>query len=261
MPSIITLTTDFGHDSPYVAAMKGVILAINPSAVLVDISHGISPQNIAEGAFVLGETTRWFPVNSIHVAVVDPGVGTERRIVYARVAGQQYVCPDNGLLSCVCRDQAPEQAVEVTDRSLFLAEVSNTFHGRDIMAPVVAHLSQGFPPHELGPPVADLNLFEWPRPERRDNAVVGRIAFADSFGNLITNLRHEDLPPDVNAKSLVVESCEHQFEGIVRTYLEARAGTPVALFGSSGLLELAVVQDNAARRLQIRVGDPVEVKW
>ncbi|MEX2140793.1 MAG: SAM-dependent chlorinase/fluorinase [Pirellulales bacterium] len=261
MPSIITLTTDFGRDSPYVAAMKGVILSINPAATIVDISHGIAPQNIVEGAFVLGETTRWFPPGSIHVAVVDPGVGTERRIIYARVAGRQYVCPDNGLLSYVCRDQPPEQAIEVTNRSLFLAEVSNTFHGRDIMAPVAAHLSLGFPPHELGPAVNRINLLDWPRPERRDNAVMGRVLCADSFGNLITNIRRDDLPNDIEPASFFVETAQQQFDGIVKTYLESPSGTPVALFGSSGLLELAIVQGNAALQLQIPIGDNLGVTW
>jgi S-adenosyl-L-methionine hydrolase (adenosine-forming) len=261
LSSIITLTTDFGHDSAYVAAMKGVILSINPAGAIVDISHSIAPQNIAEGAFVLGETTRWFPADSIHVAVVDPGVGTERRIVYARVAGQQYVCPDNGLLSYVCRDQPPEQVIEVTNRSLFLAEVSHTFHGRDIMAPVAARLSLGLPPSELGPAVVNLNLFPWPRPGRRENTVVGQIISADSFGNLITNIRREDLPKDIEPADFRIESARHTFEGIARTYADALPGAAIALFGSGGLLELAIVQRNAAVQLEIPVGEGVHVQW
>jgi S-adenosylmethionine hydrolase len=258
---IITLTTDFGRDSAYVAAMKGVILSINPAAVIVDISHAIGPQNIAEGAFVLGEATPWFPAGSIHVAVVDPGVGTERRIVYASVGGQQYVCPDNGLLSCVCREKPPEVAFEVSNRSLFLADVSNTFHGRDIMAPVAARLSLGLPPRELGPAINDLAHFEWPRPEARDNTVVGRILFADSFGNLISNIRREDLPSEIELERFFIEGAQHRLEGIARTYAELSAGAPLALFGSSGLLELAVVRGNAAAQLQLAVGNEVRVRW
>ena len=261
MPAIITLTTDFGRDSAYVAAMKGVILSINPAGVIVDISHGIGPQNTIEGALVLGEATRWFPAGSIHVAVVDPGVGTDRRIVYACVGGQQYVCPDNGLLSYVCREQAPDAAFEVTNRSLFLAEVSNTFHGRDIMAPVAARLSLGLPPHQLGPAVNDLHLFGWPRPERRDDTVIGRILFADSFGNLISNIRREDVPGDIDTVQVVIECGQHRIEGIKRTYGDSAPRIPVALFGSSGLLELAVVQGNAAAQLQLAVGNEVRVRW
>jgi S-adenosylmethionine hydrolase len=258
---VITLTTDFGRDSHYVAAIKGVILSINPEARIVDISHAVAPQNIAEGAFVLGEATRWFPRDSIHVAVVDPGVGTDRKIVYARVGDQQYVCPDNGLLSYLCRDRTPEQAVEVSNRSLFLAEVSNTFHGRDIMAPVAARLSLGFPPGQLGPRLQGLHRFDWPRPERNDKTVIGRILCADTFGNLISNVRREDLPSDIEPAYFFVETAQHQFDGIVNTYSESPPGTPVALFGSSGLLELAIVQGNAALQLQIPVGDNFGVRW
>jgi S-adenosyl-L-methionine hydrolase (adenosine-forming) len=260
MPAVLTVTTDFGHDSAYVAAMKGVILSINPAAVIVDISHAIGPQNIAEGAFVLGEATPWFPAGTIHVAVIDPGVGTERRIIYASVGGQQYVCPDNGLLSYVCREQPPEAVIEVTNRSLFLADVSNTFHGRDIMAPVVARLSLGLPPGELGPPVNDFKLFEWPRPEARDKTVIGRVLFADSFGNLITNIRREDLPGDVDPTRFAIEAAGRRFDGIARTYAEFPPGTPAALFGSSGYLELAIVEGSAAAQLQLAVGERVHVR-
>jgi S-adenosylmethionine hydrolase len=261
MSSIITLTTDFGRDSPYVAAMKGVILSINPQAAIVDIAHCIRPQNIAEGALVLGETVRWFPGGTIHVAVVDPGVGSERRIVYARVGDQQFVCPDNGLLSYLGRDRRPQQAIEITNRSLFLAEVSNTFHGRDIMAPVAAKLSLGVRPDELGPPIDDLKLFEWPQPQRRGRELLGQIICADSFGNLITNIRREDLPADVRPADFVFQCGKHRSSGVVGTYADASPGTLAALFGSSGLLELAIVAGNAACQLQISVGDGVRVNW
>jgi S-adenosylmethionine hydrolase len=261
MSGIITLTTDFGRDSWYVAAMKGVILSFNAQAAIVDISHAIAPQNIAEGAFVLGEASRWFPSGTIHVAVVDPGVGTDRRIIYARVGEQHYVCPDNGMLSYICRDGQPDEAFEVSNRAIFLSNISATFHGRDIMAPIAARLSLGLSPCELGPPVNDLKLFNWPRPERRENSVIARILCADAFGNLITNLRSEDLPADIEPAYFFVEAGRHKFNGIVNTYLEAPPGTSVALFGSCGLLELAIVQGNAARELQISVGDCVTVRW
>jgi S-adenosyl-L-methionine hydrolase (adenosine-forming) len=261
MSGIITLTTDFGRDGWYVAAMKGVILSVNAHATIVDISHSIAPQNIAEGAFVLGEASRWFPPGTIHAAVVDPGVGTDRRILYARVGDQHYVCPDNGLLSYTCRDCRPDETFEVTNRATFAPKVSSTFHGRDIMAPVAARLSLGLSPRELGPPVNDLKLLSWPRPERREKEVIARILCADVFGNLITNLRREDLPRDIEPAYFFVEAGEHKFDGIVNTYLEAPPGTPVALFGSSGLLELAIVQGNAALELQIAIGDNVGVRW
>jgi S-adenosylmethionine hydrolase len=258
---IITLITDFGRDSAYVGAMKGVILSINPAASIVDISHGISPQNILQGAFVLGEAARWFPPDSIHVAVVDPGVGTERRIVYARVDDQQYICPDNGLLSCVCRSQMPSLALEVTNQSLFMSHVSKTFHGRDIMAPVAAHLSLGLSADRLGPPAEDLRLLDWPRPERSENAIVGKIIFADSFGNLITNIQVADLPAGVVRESITVETEKHRLIGIKLTYGESACAKPVVLFGSSGWLELAVVQGSAAVQLDLQIGENISLRW
>jgi S-adenosyl-L-methionine hydrolase (adenosine-forming) len=261
VPSIITLTTDFGRDSAYVGALKGVILRINPAAAIVDISHGISPQNVTEGAFVLGEAARWFPPDSIHVAVVDPGVGTERRIVYARVGEQQYICPDNGLLSYVCRRESPTSVFEVTNRSLFMPHDSNTFHGRDIMAPVATHLSLGLPVEQLGARRDSLTLFDWNRAERRDRAVVGKILFADSFGNLITNIGCGDLPCDVATASMIVETQKQQLVGIKQTYGECAHAMPVALVGSSGWLELAVANGSAAAQLGLPIGSTVSVRW
>jgi S-adenosylmethionine hydrolase len=241
--------------------MKTLKLNNKKPNFIIDISHGIARQNVAEGAFVLGETTRWFPAGTIHLAVFDPGVGTDRRIVYARVGGQQYVCPDNGLLSYVGFDNRPEAVFEVTNRSLFLPEVSYTFHGRDIMAPVAARLSLGLAPQEVGPAVNDLELFEWPRPERRDDTAVGKILFADSFGNLLTNFRREDLPEHFDEATVVIECGRCRIEGIRRTYGTSDPGTLVALFGSSGLLELAIVQGSAAAQTQLALGDQVRVRW
>ena len=148
---IITLTTDFGTGSPYVAAMKGVILSINPAATIVDISHAVPAQDIARGALVLEDTTPWFPADTIHVAVVDPGVGTERAILYARIGPQQYIAPDNGLLSRLMARTPPSLVLRLTEREYWLPEVSHTFHGRDIMAPVAARLSLGLDPAAARP--------------------------------------------------------------------------------------------------------------
>lgn len=261
MPPIITLTTDFGRDSAYAAAMKGVMLSINPAVVIVDITHGIRPQNVVEGAIVLADAARWFPVGTVHVAVVDPGVGTSRRIVYLEVADQAYLGPDNGLFSYVCRDLRPTRALAVTNRSLFLPKVSNTFHGRDIMAPVAARLSLGLPPEQLGPPVDDLMLRAWPTPQATSEQILGEVILADSFGNLMSNVRATDLPGGVSPAAFRIHSQGHDFVGIVNTYLDAPSGTPVALVGSSGLVELAVVQGNAATTLKIPVGAKVIVNW
>ncbi|MCE9545686.1 MAG: SAM-dependent chlorinase/fluorinase [Planctomycetia bacterium] len=266
---IITLTTDFGTGSPYVAAMKGVILSINPEAAIVDITHAIEPQNIFAAAQVLAEATPRFPAGSIHVAVVDPGVGSGRGIVWARfVAGnsgsgtaQQYVAPDNGLLTGLARRGPPDRIVAVTRREHWLAKVSATFHGRDIMAPVAAKLSLGLMPDELGPSQSELVLLVWPEVEVVPGKVRGAITAVDSFGNLITNITREMLADAPTGEQTVITCDEHQTQGIFNTYADQPEMTLLALFGSSGLLELAIVGDSAKIMLGVNVGTPVEVAW
>ncbi len=259
--SIITLTTDFGTGSPYVAAMKGVILSINPAATLVDISHAVPAQDIRQGAVVLENATVWFPEGTIHVAVVDPGVGTEREIIYARIGKQQYVAPDNGLLSRLLAKAPPTEIRRLTNPALWLDPVSATFHGRDIMAPVAARLSLGLPPSELGPPAGQITWCEWPQAEVLAQKIRGQVVEIDSFGNLITNIAAElfaGWPTDTRA--CVVCGIFETF-GIYRNYAAQAAGMLVALVGSSGRLELALVGDNAAARLGVAVGTPVVLAW
>ncbi|HLA86100.1 MAG TPA: SAM-dependent chlorinase/fluorinase [Thermoguttaceae bacterium] len=259
--SIITLTTDFGVGSPYVAAMKGVILSINPKTTIVDLTHAISPQDVREGAIVLEEVADRFPEGTIHVVVVDPGVGTRRAIVYARIGGQQYIAPDNGVLSRVMRRAAPVEVVRLENDAYWLPEVSATFHGRDIMAPVAAHLSLGVAPRELGPLHESLGEIAWPVAVHRGDRVEGVVLRADSFGNLVTNITADMLlgrPTD--GRACVV--C-HLYEtwGIYQTYGEQPRGTLIALIGSNGALELAIVGESAAERLALEPGTPVVVAW
>jgi S-adenosyl-L-methionine hydrolase (adenosine-forming) len=258
---IITLTTDFGNGSPYVAAMKGVILTINPTAMIVDISHAVPAQDISRGALILEDTTPWFPADTIHVAVVDPGVGTNRAIVYARIGRQQYVAPDNGLLARLMSRTPASLVLQLTEREHWLSEVSNTFHGRDIMAPVAARLSLGLDPRRLGPPLGQLSQLDLPRAVMIDEKVRGQIISIDSFGNLITNITYDLLagrPTD--SRACIVCGIFETF-GIYHAYAEQAAGMLVALIGSSGRLELAIVGDNAAARLGVSVGTPVVVAW
>src|SRR5215213_2539522 len=173
--SIITLTTDFGEGSPYVAAMKGVILSLNPSARLVDITHTIPPQNIRRGAMVLDEVTPLFPAGTLHVAVVDPGVGTARAIVYAEVGDQRYIGPDNGLFSRLAERHAPTKIRAITEERWFRRPVAPTFHGRDIMAPAAAHLSLGVDPDSLGPPLAALATLDRPGARKVANRIEGQV--------------------------------------------------------------------------------------
>lgn len=260
MRSIITLTTDFGVSSPYVAQMKGVILSICRDVETVDVTHGIAPQNIREAAVVLTDVTPRFPAKSIHVAVVDPGVGTARRIVFAEIGDQWYVAPDNGLLSLLAARQPPHVAITVEDSDYWLPNHSQTFHGRDIMAPVAAHLANGLKPTQLGRPAGPLLSLDWPEPSISSSGVAGEILYIDSFGNLVTNISREIVMRIGEPSSLIVDCGGQRIRGIVTTYGAALEGEIIALFDSQGRLEIAKVAGSAAQKLQIGVGEIVIVK-
>jgi S-adenosylmethionine hydrolase len=261
MPPLITLTTDFGEGSPYVAAMKGVILTINPAAQLVDLSHAIPPQDVRQGAIALADATLHFPSGTIHVAVIDPGVGTARKIVYAEIGPQRYICPDNGLLSRLASREMPTKMRSITADKWFRRPVAPTFHGRDIFAPVAAHLSLGLDPDELGPPLSELATLDWPGAAKVANRIEGQVTAIDSFGNLITNITREMLAGVPTDESVTVACDEHETQGIFTAYAEQPAMTLIALVGSNDCLELAIVDDSAKIMLGVSVGAPVEVRW
>lgn len=258
---IITLTTDFGASSPYVAAMKGVILSINPEVQIVDVSHSVPPQDVRAGAQVLAEVTPLFPAGTLHVAVIDPGVGTSRKIVYAEIGGQRYVCPDNGLLGRLAAQETPLKMVQVTSDRYFRPVVSATFHGRDIMAPVAAHFSLGLQPDELGPAIAGLQSLDWPGAEKLANRIEGEIVLVDSFGNLVTNVTREMLADVPRDESVTVCCDDHETHCIFETYADQPPMTLIALVGSNDQLELAIVNDSAKIMLGVGVGTPVEIRW
>jgi S-adenosylmethionine hydrolase len=260
--AIITLTTDFGRDSPYVAAMKGAILCLHPQATLVDITHSVPPQNIQQGAIVLADVTPYFPAGTIHVAVVDPGVGTARAIVYAEIAGQRYVCPDNGLLTALLRRQPATLVHRVTNPAHWAQTVSATFHGRDIMGPVAARLSLGLSPAELGPLHPTLTTIEWREAVAVAGKVQGVVESIDSFGNLISNIDADKLVACRDLGERVRIECDgHETFGIFRTYGDVEPQTFVAIVGSTNKLELSITGENAAELLGIRVGTPVTITW
>ena len=254
--SVITLTSDFGVSSPYVAAMKASILSIAPSATIVDLTHAISPQNIAEGAFILQDFAWRFPSNSIHVAVVDPGVGSERGIIYLRAGNQQFIAPDNGLLSVVADSQPPEQIIEVTNQDYWIHPVSATFHGRDIMSPVAAHVLSGVAPTDLGRSVKSWTNLPISPIELQTSLIQCTVIRADSFGNLLTNATLEHLQSmDSDPTELVIETPNGALPvKLVRTYSDAKPGDFVVLIGSNGHLEVSVVNGNAARQLNWNSG-------
>ncbi len=259
MRGIITLTTDFGAGSPYIAQMKGVILSICREVDLIDISHTIGPQDIREGAIVLADATPRFPKGTIHLAVVDPGVGTTRRLVCAEIGGQHYVAPDNGVLSLLALRHPPTLVIAIDNRDYWLPKPSLTFHGRDIMAPVAAHLARGVDPRTVGQERDWMVALDWPLVVKTTDSVTGQVLYVDSFGNLITNITRQDMDAVGEATSLIVDFGGRRMRGIILTYGAAMNGETVALFDSQGRLEIAVVGGNAAKALQIGVGEKVVV--
>lgn len=259
-PRIITLTTDFGASGPYVAAMKGVILGINPGARMVDVSHEIGPQNIREAALCLASVAPYFPDGTIHIVVVDPGVGTRRRLLCVQMYDQIFLAPDNGILSWAAQQAPSIERIEITESSYWRKHVSATFHGRDILAPVAAFVSLGASPNNFGKPVADWVEIPWPTPKSSGGGLEGEVLTIDRFGNLITSISEADLV--AGGRNLARIACGGTEVGaLARTYADVREGDPVALIGSHSLLEIAVRNGNAAARLRCALGSPVVVKW
>jgi S-adenosylmethionine hydrolase len=258
--SIITLLTDFGTDSPYVAAMKGVMLSINPAATIVDLTHAIPPQDVREAALVWEEVAGRFPPGTVHVAVIDPGVGSERALVCARIGHQWFVCPDNGLLSRLTQNTWPTSVFRLEDPEYWLHPVSATFHGRDIMAPVAARLTLGLDPSRLGPPHANLVTLDWPTPVLLPGRIEGHVLRIDSFGNVITDIPAAMLA-DAPVERLHVVCNGQPSEAHVRCYAHGRPGVVVSLIGSSDRLELALARGRAADYLHANVGDAVTARW
>ena len=257
--SIVTLLTDFGWADGYVGVMKGVILSIAPHTTLVDISHDVAPQDVRDAAYVLYTAVPYFPPDTVHLVVVDPGVGSARRAIAVRTAQGTFVAPDNGVLSYVLAANPPQVAVSLTNPQYHLSQVSRTFHGRDIFAPAAAHLSRGVPITALGEPIRDLVTFPMPKAQARaDGTLIGQVIHVDRFGNAITNLRRGDIPWLYEAT--VVEIGEQVITGLKETYAQARTGEPLALIGSSGHLEIAIAGGNAAQRLNVYIGDEVRVR-
>ncbi|MFC2004344.1 S-adenosyl-l-methionine hydroxide adenosyltransferase family protein [Chloroflexota bacterium] len=273
MGAIITLTTDFGLTDSYVAAMKGVILGINPEAKVVDICHTIKAQNITQAAFVLSTAYQFFPEGTIHVVVVDPEVGTERRAIILRIPTACFVAPDNGVLSYVIKQASTKplednrnrqqrelepglEAIALTKPQFWRSPVSSTFHGRDIFAPVAAWLSLGLPPIDFGETTTSLTVLPLPRPyQEPDGLLIGHILCIDNFGNLITNIKSDDLPPAKQA--VTVEVSNRLIDGLSHTYAEGRE--LLALIGSSGYLEVSLKGGSACTFLNAEVGDEVRV--
>jgi S-adenosylmethionine hydrolase len=271
MEPLITLTTDFGGESPYVAAMKGVILGLNPRARLIDLSHQIPPQDVRFAAFFLRASIPYFPPEAIHVVVVDPGVGTERALLYVEVGGHRLLAPDNGCWTGMV-GQTPlsgnphqtllsgqPKVLRLTERRFWRPAVSPTFHGRDILAPVAAHLSLGEDPRNLGQPYDDWVRLETKSPIIEPDRLLGEVIFIDHFGNLITNIPGSAFA-GMRERHVQIVVGDQEITRRVRTYGEAEIGTAVALISSFDLMEVAVTGGSAQKKLGASVGAPVSVR-
>ena len=258
--TVITITTDFGEKDGYVGVMKGVIWNIAPNVQLADITHEIPPQNILTGAITLWRVAPFFPKGTIHIAVVDPGVGTQRRPLAARIGDYYYVCPDNGLLTPLILDAEragqPMSFVHLNKPEYWLRNVSHTFHGRDIFSPVAAHLAAGIPLEQLGTIITDPVRLNLPRPEQMTNGWRAHITVIDVFGNLTT-----DLPVAALAghRDVTIHILGRTIDGLIESYGHRQPGDLVALVDSEDFVEVAVVNGSAANDLGAKLGDVVEV--
>lgn len=260
--AVVTLLTDFGTQDEYVGVLKGIIICINPAATIIDVTHGIAPQNVVAAAYALKAAYSFFPKGSIHVAVVDPGVGTLRDIVAVRCDGHIFLASDNGLLAPILKEHPPEESRLVENENLFRLPVSRTFHGRDVFAPVAAHLSQGLPLKALGTALdpGRLRLLDVPEPRIDDSGTLeGRIVSVDHFGNLITNIGSSHLSA-ISSGQIEIRIGDKVILGLLDAYAQGRRAEPLAIIGGRDCLEIAVNGASASNMLNMTQGGIVRVK-
>jgi S-adenosylmethionine hydrolase len=255
---IITLTTDYGTNDHLVGTLKGVILKINPDVTIVDITHDVAPYDLLDGALAIGSSYSYFPARTIHVVVVDPGVGTERRPLLVTGETQYFVAPDNGVLSLVYEREENILVRHANVEHYYLHPVSNTFHGRDVFAPIAAWLSKGSQAAAMGDEISDYKKFAMPKPKPADGAINGVVLRVDSFGNLITNFRASDLPPAaLETGTVQFRVGSHSVNKLVDTFAKGSAGEPFAYVGSNGFIEIGINRGNAAKSLGVGRGTQV----
>ncbi len=248
---IITLLTDFGLKDPYVGIMKGVILSLNRKAAIVDLTHHVGHGDVARAARIIRESVPYFPPGAIHVAVVDPGVGTERRPILVKSRNQFFVGPDNGLFWPVITTDPKVLMIHLTHKDFFLPRISNTFHGRDIFAPVAGHLSLGMDPLKMGEVMEDPVSLPDTAPLRKKDSLVGKVVGIDHFGNVITNIHHDEWVRFLGNRQMMIRVSGKKIRRIAKTYADGEEGELLALFGSNGYLEFAVNSGRADRLLNL----------
>ena len=256
---IIALTTDFGYKDPFVGIMKGVIAGINPQARIIDLSHGVAPQDIMGAALILRHSVNHFPRGTIHVAVVDPGVGGARRPILIEAAGNYFIGPDNGILSLALGNKEPARIIHLSNPNYHRQPVGATFHGRDIFAPVAAYLSVGIDVTAFGEPVLDFTRIAWPGITRSSAGLHGEIVYIDGFGNLFTNVTERELE-DLPVEKLAISVGDVVIQGLTANYSAGGKGSCGALINSWGLLEVAVYQGNAQQHCGARIGDKIQIR-
>jgi hypothetical protein len=257
--NFITIITDFGLADGFVGTMKGVIYNINPHAEIIDISHDITPQSILEAAFLLENSYRYFPRGTIHTIVVDPGVGSHRRAVAIRTEGYYFVAPDNGILTPILAEEKALESVELTNPLYFLDRISNTFHGRDIFAPVAAYLSLGISLDRFGAYIDDLMEISIPKPIFNESEITGQIVYIDKFGNLITNISQEFFESAVSDRRFIIKIGDIKLDGISNAYINMPEGEPLAVFNSFDRLEIAVNHGSAKDILGVQIGTAIRI--
>lgn len=258
MSQLITLTTDFGLQDHYVSAMKAVMLGIAPNARFVDISHEIPPQDIMAGAWVVRNTAFLYPPNTVHLVVVDPGVGTSRHPVALKVKDQYFVGPDNGIFSLFFNEYE-YNAYKLNNSTYWREGVSKTFHGRDIFAPVAAHISNGVELKDIGEPIDELVTYHWAVPIADKDGLQGWVVHIDRFGNLVTNISEELIDDHLKRKNVKIYVGNTMLNKIVTTFGDVEEGEPAAFIGSSGMLEIGINKGNAGRMLSVDKGAQISI--
>lgn len=251
---IITLLTDFGLNDPFVGVMKGVILKINPDAEIIDLTHNVPSYDIFAGAFALFESYKYFPSGTIHVAIVDPGVGGKRKNIIITTKDYTFITPDNGITSLALKNEKILHIYEITNPKYILRNKSNTFHGRDVFAPAAAYLSKGVNPGLIGKELNDYNNIEFPEIHRKGDSLIAELIYIDKFGNCVTNIPHtlaEEIK-NIRFKKLTIDR-------ISKSYEEGRSSEAIAVIGSAGFLEIAVNRKSAAAAFGIKLGNKITV--
>jgi S-adenosylmethionine hydrolase len=258
--ALVTLLTDFGTKDHYVASMKGVILSINPNCTLIDITHHVNPQDIYEGATLLAHAYSSFPKGTIHLSVVDPGVGGLRKPILIATSNYFFLGPDNGLFTSALSHEKIKHVVALTRKKYFSSKISNTFHGRDIFAPVAGHLSSGVKPKAFGDEIDSWSKLVFQNPIIKERNLIGEVLYIDTFGNLISNIDGQRLLHFINRHSFIIKIGKETMNHLKRGYVEGKKGEPMALLGSGGFLEIAIREGNAQKRFKIRRGDSIIIQ-